>query len=31
MIIDKAFNADWLIEFLEALIKDADKKGVSDS
>jgi transposase len=26
MIIDEAFNADKLIEFLEALIKDADKK-----
>ena len=26
MIIDKAFNADRLIEFLEALIKDADRK-----
>ena len=26
MIIDEAFNADRLIEFLEALIKDADKK-----
>jgi transposase len=26
MIIDEAFNSDRLIEFLEALIKDADKK-----
>jgi len=26
MIIDEAFNADMLIEFLEALIKDARKK-----
>jgi len=26
MIIDEAFNSDKLIEFLEALIKDADKK-----
>lgn len=26
MIIDEAFNADKLIEFLEALIKDAEKK-----
>ena len=26
MIIDEAFNADKLIEFLQALIKDADKK-----
>ena len=26
MIIDEAFNADRLIEFLEALIKDADRK-----
>ena len=26
MIIDEAFNADKLIEFLDALIKDADKK-----
>lgn len=26
MIIDEAFNADKLIEFLEALIKDAGKK-----
>lgn len=26
MIIDEAFNADKLIEFLEALIKDSDKK-----
>lgn len=26
MIIDDAFNADRLIEFLEALIKDAGKK-----
>ena len=26
MIIDEAFDADRLIEFLEALVKDADKK-----
>ena len=26
MIIDEAFNADKLIEFLQALIKDASKK-----
>lgn len=26
MIIDEAFNSDKLIEFLEALVKDADKK-----
>lgn len=26
MIIDEAFNSDKLIEFLEALIKDAGKK-----
>ena len=26
MIIDEAFNADKLIEFLEALIKDTDRK-----
>ena len=26
MIIDESFNADRLIEFLEALIKDAGKK-----
>ena len=26
MVIDGAFNADQLIEFLEALIKDATKK-----
>jgi len=26
MIIDDAFNSDRLIEFLEALIKDAGKK-----
>ena len=26
MIIDEAFNSDWLIEFLEALIKVARKK-----
>ena len=26
MIIDEAFNADKLIDFLEALIKDTDKK-----
>jgi transposase len=30
MIIDGNFNADRLIEFLEALIKDGNKKGVSD-
>lgn len=28
MIIDDAFNSDRLIEFLGALIKDADKKKV---
>ena len=27
MIIDEAFNSDKLIEFLEALIKDAKRKG----
>ena len=29
MIIDEAFNPEKLIEFLEALIKDADKKVLS--
>lgn len=31
MIIDEAFNSDRLIEFLEALIKDAANKSVPDS
>ena len=31
MIIDDAFDAEKLIEFLAALIKDAGKKGVPDS
>ena len=26
MVIDESFNSDKLIKFLEALIKDADKK-----
>ena len=26
MIIDEAFNSDRLIEFLDALIRDADRK-----
>lgn len=26
MIVDEAFNSDKLIEFLQALVKDADKK-----
>ena len=31
MIIDESFNSDKLIEFLQALIKDTNKKGVLDT